>query len=284
MDSSKLLIMNKISSMNNFISDRKNGNLQYGLLLFVLLILSPMVGWAQDLGGCYYIKSNDNAAYYLCPSEPCSLWYHNDAEQPFLTTNTQTGNDRSVWYLMSEMVGDVEYYYLVHLSDDNSDVNKYLTFNEVVASSGGSYQQRLRVHLQEDPDDSDDKNSLFKIVSGSGFYTISPKSDLGKSLNPAGNNYEGYCGTGDKTVTVNGVANTPVGGLIGLWANTDARSKWQLVSTGPDQPTISYSHPYATISHASSTTFKYTTDGSDPFLYGTTTNGTQIEITSPCTI
>ena len=173
---------------------------QVRLLALAALFLLPATGWGQgqNLGGCYYIKNNDEttSTFYLCPSEPCDLVYATD--QPYLTTYPHTGTDRSVWYLTSKMVENVEYYYIVHVSEA-----KYLTFNEQMGTGGtGTYNypdSRIRVHLQSDPDDSSDRKSLFRLRYTSGsdndYYTISPKSDDGKSLNPAGNNTDSYCGT-----------------------------------------------------------------------------------------
>jgi hypothetical protein len=267
-------------------------------LFFALLFLAPLAGWGQtslNLGGCYYIKSNAAQTYYLCPSEPCELVYA--ADQPYLTTNTTGDVARSVWYLTSEVVENVEYYYIVNVSEA-----KYLTLNNVMGTNNGNTNNtynlpnsRLRVHLQPTPDDSPNQKSLFQLryTTSNDYYTISPKlnEENGNSLNPAGDNRNSDCGTNHKKIYLYpDLVLTDVGGLIGLYLNTDSKSRWKLVSTGPAQPTISYNHPNVTFSHASSTSFKYTTDGRDPFLYGTTINGTSIDITEitgitfPCTI
>ena len=238
---------------------------------------------AQDYSGYYYINSNYNTSYYICPSgDECGLYY-NTPNQPYLTTY-QTGQvSGSVWRLQKTTVNEVDYYYVIHHED-----GKYLTYNEVMGT-GTSADSRIRVHLQASPDP--DGNSLFLVnmPAGQTYYTISPKNDSNRSLNPAGNNYNSYCGTSDKTLTING-QSVNVGGLIGLWGNNDERSRWRLNDATPDAPSaITYDYLAKTIAITHPTpnevTIRYTLDGTDPTTNSAVyTSPISYTSTSPCTI
>ena len=149
---------------------------------------------------------------------------------------------------------------MVHAVD-----GKYLTLNDDPSTYSDQNGNRLSLHLQYLKDE--DK-SLFNITKdNSGWYNISPKNKSIWSLNPAGDNYDNRAGTGNKTVNITGVGNNKnVGGLIGLWKNSDAKSKWQFeqVDDKPicDAPTFTNN---GTLSISCSTTganIYYTTDGS----------------------
>ncbi|MBP5527101.1 MAG: chitobiase/beta-hexosaminidase C-terminal domain-containing protein [Bacteroidales bacterium] len=227
-------------------------------LALAAFLLLPAALWAQDLSGTYYIASNDNSAYYLCPSTG-SLVYATG--QPYLTTY-QTGQvSGSVWRIVKDEGSG--YYHIIHAADD-----LYLTHNVSLTNDAS----RLRVHLQSSLDGN---NSLFKVeqVAGQSYYIIEPMTVSGSSLNPAGNNYNNYAGTNDKTAKINGTT-VNVGGLIGLWASTDARSKWLFSDATIAPPAITNNGDgTVTITTETGAAIYYTLDGTTPTT-STLTGGT----------
>ena len=225
-------------------------------------------GTRTDHSGVYYIKNNNDATYYLCTSTVFydGNHYADSGEMPYLTTaKTSTIGDDwdkdAVWRIIKAESGDNNYY-VVHAVD-----GKYLTLNDDPSTYSDKNGNRLSLHLQYFKDE--DK-SLFNITKdNSGWYNISPKNKSTWSLNPAGDNYDNRAGTVNKTVNITGVGNNKnVGGLIGLWQNSDAKSKWQFeqVDDKPicEAPTIVNN---GTISFSCSTegaTVYYTIDNTIP--------------------
>lgn len=233
------------------------------LLLVVMLMMGIGNVWGQDHSGVYYIKNNNNNTFYLCTSTVFydSNHYANSGEMPYLTTaksGTIGAMDEAVWRIIKAESGN--YYYVVHAVD-----GKYLTLNDDPSTYSDINGNRLSLHLQYLKDE--DK-SLFNITKdNSGWYNISPKNKSMWSLNPAGDNYDNRAGTGNKTVNITGVGNNKnVGGLIGLWQNSDAKSKWQFeqVDDKPicDAPTFTNNGTLSISCSTSGATIYYTTDGS----------------------
>ena len=97
--------------------------MRYSLLLLMAWGVSTV--WGQTVSGLngdgyYYITSNGDNTYYLCPAGASYVTY--DVGQPYLTTN-QTGQvDGSLWII--QFIGTESSYQIKHYGD-----NKYLTHN-----------------------------------------------------------------------------------------------------------------------------------------------------------
>ena len=200
--------------------------------------------------GYYYITSNGDNTYYLCPAGASYVTY--DVGQPYLTTN-QTGQvDGSLWII--QFIGTESSYQIKHYGD-----NKYLTHN----TSKSNNASRLRVHLQsEDGGD----NSLFTIPeNGTQIYNIIPKGQS-DGLNPANGNKAGDVGVNITTVTINGTTYN-VGGMIGLYGVSDNNSKWKLTFVKKcvtPEITVDGSGNVTITSVTSGATIYYTDDDTDP--------------------
>ena len=205
--------------------------------------------------GYYFITSNGDNNYYLCPAGASYVTY--DVGQPYLTTN-QTGQvNGSLWII--QYIDTKSSYQIKHYGD-----NKYLTHN----TSKSNNASRLRVHLQsEDGGD----NSLFTIPeNGTQIYNIVPKTQT-DGLNPANGNKQGDVGTNSSTVTINGTTYN-VGGMIGLYGVSDNNSKWKLTFVKKcvtPEITVDGSGNVTITSVTSGATIYYTNDGSDPATSGT---------------
>jgi len=220
-----------------------------------------------DYSGTYYIASydnnnysstNTNSNYYLCPSE---VFYDGDGYQtsgdmPYLTTYKTNRDAKSRWEVkFVKTDNNVDYYYVNHVSS-----SKYLTLND----SRSSDASRIRLHLQEEPATNGDELFYFTVDAKRGnSLTICPKNDSdGRSLNPAGNNYDSYSGTSNKTAKINNVDKN-VGGLIGLYQKDDVRSVWILEEV-VKRPTITIDASGNIAMTAEAGTIYYTTDGTNP--------------------
>ena len=192
--------------------------MRYSLLLLMAWGVSTV--WGQTTpatvsglngDGYYYITSNGDNTYYLCPAGASYVTY--DVGQPYLTTNTTGQVDGSLWII--QYIDTKSSYQIKHYGD-----NKYLTHN----TSKSNTASRLRVHLQsEDGGD----NSLFAISeNGNQIYNIIPKGQS-DGLNPANGNRAGDVGVNSSTVTIGGTTYN-VGGMIGLYGVNDGNSKWIL--------------------------------------------------------
>ena len=200
--------------------------------------------------GYYYITSNGDNSYYLCPAGASYVTY--DVGQPYLTTN-QTGQvNGSLWII--QFIGTESSYQIKHYGD-----NKYLTHN----TSKSDNSSRLRVHLQ--PEDGGD-NSLFTIPeNGTQIYNIVPKTE-NDGLNPANGNKAGDVGVNSSTVKINGTTYN-VGGMIGLYDVSDNNSKWKLTFVKKcvtPEITVDGSSNVTITSVTSGAAIFYTDDDSDP--------------------
>lgn len=262
-------------------------------IFLLLLMLGTGVGeaWGQtDHSGTYYIgavthgeTTADN--YYLCPTES---WKYYDSGnntytstsngQPFLTTYMCRGTDgydakKAIWYV--EKHPTLDYYYIKHASD-----KKYLTYNDAFFSNIG----RVRIHLEDSPADDDALFAINYVSSKSCYEIISKKateteSDGGRIyLNVNKGNKQNLAGDGD---AFNGV-NT--GGIIGLWTsgsaeNTGSGRFYLEEALSIDPPTIMNNYDGTfTISAATGATIYYTTDGTIPTIFTTTTGTTSVNV------
>lgn len=245
--------------------------------LMMLLWMGVNGVWGQtipigiDYGGFYFIASYDaggyNAStpannYYLCPA---TLYYDGDGYQssgvmPYLTTYKTGKIADSVWKIeFVETIDGVDYYRVIHHADGT-----YLTLND----SKTDNVERLRLHLQSDFATNGDALFYFTVdATRNNSMTICPKNDAsGRSLNPAGNNYNNKNATNGRTAKINGVAKN-VGGIIGIYKKDDVRSVWCLEDY-TKTPTITYTGTGTVIisSSENGVTLRYTTDGSTPVV------------------
>ena len=236
------------------------------LVVTMLLLLTLGSGsvWGQTTpetesglngDGYYYITSNGDNSYYLCPAGALYVTY--DVGQPYLTTNTTGQVNGSLWII--QFIGTESSYQIKHYGD-----NKYLTHN----TSKSDNSSRLRVHLQ--PEDGGD-NSLFTIPeNGTQIYNIVPKTET-DGLNPANGNRAGDVGVNSSTVKINGTTYN-VGGMIGLYSKSDNNSKWKLTFVKKcvtPEITVDGSGNVTITSVTSGATICYTNDGSDPAISDT---------------
>ena len=244
------------------------------LLRFAACLILIVVGvgeiWGAFSEGLYYIKSNQNTAYYLCPSIGC--YYDNNVDQPHLTTFKTEGDQYSIWKIVP--TGETDTYYIIHYK-----TGRYLKSNEgfTTVESGNTKKNRKVVHLEVKPESlTDDEDNKFKflIKNNSSLYQIYPKvydtDASGMSFNPT-NEHKDWYAPEDGAVT-NGGAK----GMIGLFDKNNAFSKWQIpsVASAPcatpiikyDGGNINISYPY---SDETGITIYYTTDGTDPATSGT---------------
>lgn len=257
------LVTNEITSRasRDYVSSLTT--LRLVVLMLLMMVLGVSVVKAKIDDGHYYIKSNANQQYFLCPAIGC--YYDNNVDQPHLTTFQTNKDQNSVWEIkFVETVNSVDYYYMIHYK-----TGKYLRSNEGF-DIDGSYGHRKAIHLEEKPSSLDD-TFMFCIKNNSGTYQIYPKNysykgtstdASGWSFNPRGNNQAYY-------VPQNGLAM----GIIGLSGSSDASSKWILESVADalkpcatpiikyDGDNINISYPY---SDETGITIYYTTDGSAP--------------------
>ena len=214
--------------------------------------------------GLYYIRSNKNTAYYLCPSIGC--YYGNNVDQPHLTTFQTNGDQYSIWKIVP-VEGEADTYYIIHYK-----TGRYLKSNENIKSSDGK-NNRKAVHLEVKPATLTD-DFKFLIKNSNSPYQIYPKvywnTDVANmSFNPTSEHKDWYAPED---------GGTGVRGMIGLFDKNNDFSKWQILavasaSTPCATPIIKYdgdniniSYPY---SDETEITIYYTTDGSDPATSGT---------------
>ena len=232
----------------------------------------------------YYIKHNASPTFYLCTSTVFydDNHYANSGDMPYLTTATESTitNDGvwdkdAVWRIIKAESGN--YYYVVHAVD-----GKYLTLNDDPTNFTNNKNEgnRLSLHLQYLKDE---EKSLFIITKSGNWYNITPKTKSTWSLNPAGNNYDTRAGHSDKKQNIAGAGNNLyVGGLIGLWMNDNANSKWQFVEvTGKpicEAPTFTNNGSLSISCSTTGANIYYTTDGST-VPTTSSTNGNSITVT-----
>lgn len=237
-----------------------------------LLLLLMVVGTSEVWGlteGLYYIKSNANQKYYLCPAIGC---YYDNIDQPHLTTYQTNGDQNSIWEVKS--AGSDDNYYLIHYK-----TGKYLKSNSGFSNFDGG-DHRKAVHLEEKPS-SLDESYEFYIKNNSGTYQIYPKQyDIdasSMSFNCRGGNQAYY-------VPQNGAAS----GIVGLYTYSgQPGSQWKFTavaatSTPCATPIIKYdgdniniSYPY---SDETGITIYYTTDGSKPTTSSSNKSSTSFNI------
>ena len=199
--------------------------------------------------GYYYISSNANNAYYLCPA---TVVYQSG--MPFLTTYQTNKDANSLWLVMKS--GD--YYAFVHVK-----TGQYLTLNEEVSSNATAQ----RLHLESLPVGNDiGDNMLFEMtVNGTDIYNIKPKSYTDESSE-------------SKHYLNSGNSNKYTEGIIGFGAANNNNSKWKL-NEAPQKtclpPIVEYdatAKQFTITSVEDDVTIYYTTDGSDPAT-GSTNGG-----------
>ena len=249
--------------------------------MLLLLTLGSGGAWGQtDHSGVYYIKHNADKSYYLCTSTVFydGNHYANSGDMPYLTT-AKTGTiadweNEAVWRIIKAESGN--YYYVVHAID-----GKYLTLNDDptdFVTNNSNPGNRLSLHLQNLKDE---EKSLFKITKSGNWYNISPKSKDIWSLNPAGNNFDTRAGDVSRKQKIGG-QDKGVGGIIGLWVNDNAYSKWQFqeVTGKPicDAPTFTNNGTVSISCSTDGATIYYTTDGST-VPTTSSTNGNSITVT-----
>ena len=261
----------------------KRAELERRLVVSMLLLLTLGSGgaWGQtDHSGVYYIKHNADNSYYLCTSTVFydGNHYANSGDMPYLTT-AKTGTiadweNEAVWRIIKAESGN--YYYVVHAID-----GKYLTLNDDptdFVTNNSNPGNRLSLHLQNLKDE---EKSLFKITKSGNWYNISPKSKDIWSLNPAGNNFDTRAGDVSRKQKIGG-QDKGVGGIIGLWVNDNAYSKWQFqeVTGKPicDAPTFTNNGTVSISCSTDGATIYYTTDGST-VPTTSSTNGNSITVT-----
>ena len=249
-------------------TQRHYGSYPTTLRLVITLLLIMVVGtnttWGQtDYSGVYYIKNTNNNTFYLCTSTVFydGNHYADSGDMPYLTTaksGTIGAMDEAVWRIIK--AESVNYYYVVHAVD-----GKYLTYNDDPTNFTNNKNEgnRLSLHLQYLKDED---NSLFIINKPDNWYNISPKNKSNWSLNPAGDNYDNRAGTSNKTQNIPGAGNNKnVGGIIGLWLNSDAKSKWQFEAvTGKpicETPIFTNNGSFSISCSTTGATIYYTTDG-----------------------
>jgi hypothetical protein len=243
------------------------------VLLVVLLIVGVSEMWGAFSEGLYYIKSNSSNNYFLCPSIGC--YYHNNVDQPHLTTFKTSGDQNSIWKIVPVQNED-DTYYIIHYK-----TGRYLKSNEDFTTDNGTKHNRKAVHLEVKPETLTD-DFKFLIKNNSSPYHIYPKeyytsaSDM--SFNPTNGHKDCYA-----------PANGEVQGMIGLYQNTDNASKW-LIPSVPNAsipcatPTIKYagnqiniSYPY---SDETGITIYYTTDGTEPSTSSSSNTSTSFNISA----
>ena len=257
-------------------------------LLCLMVVTGAVETWGQtgtDYSGTYYISSNNKGnrgattsdRFYLCPSTDSY-----QANQPFVTTKMNNRATDSKWIIkFVETIGEKDYYHVIHAAKDASDVDMYLTYNEILVSNNDA---RVRVHLQENLDETEghEDYNLFYIATGNvkGSVIICPKEDMDiinddtniRSLNPAKNNMDYYEGRNESGPgSFKGYQGTTIycGGLVGLWKYDDNNSTWFLEEAFPHPDISSPSNNQIRISHSGeNATIYYTIDGTNP----TTTN------------
>ena len=239
--------------------------------LVVMMLLMMFVGvnaaWGAFTEGLYYIRSNSNTAFYLCPSIGC--YYDNNVDQPHLTTFQTNGDQYSIWKIVP--TGETDTYYIIHYK-----TGRYLKSNEnfTTVEGGNTKNNRKAVHLEVKPATlTDEENNKFKflIKNNSSTYQIYPKvyytNASGMSFNPTNEHRD--CYAPEDGAIENGGAR----GMIGLFDKSNAFSKWQILDVASDStpcatPIVKYngdniniSYPY---SDETGITIYYTTDGTDP--------------------
>ena len=255
--------------------------LQYATILILMMAVgaNEVKGQDYDYSGTYYIGSTGYVAgnsannFYLCPTEGYifydagnNTYTKTDTGKPFLTTETvksKAGYDVSKALWIIEKHPSLNYYYIIHASD-----NQYLTYNDAFFSNTG----RVRVHL-EDYSSEKDEYVLFAIeyVSSTNSYDIISKYAEDHKTYLNGNTPRKYLNVnkGNKTGLVgdeDSFNNINTGGILGLWSDgssKDPNGKFYLEDYIP-RPTINYNGNDVVITYPTSATIYYTIDGSDP--------------------
>jgi len=243
------------------------------MLLLLLLTLGTTTAWGAFSEGLYYIKSNSDATYYLCPSIGC--YYGNNVDQPHLTTFKTGGDQYSIWKIVP-VENETDTYYIIHYK-----TGRYLKSNEDFTTDNGTKHNRKAVHLEVKPSTLTDDFKFF-IKNNSSPYHIYPKeyytSASNMSFNPTNGHKDCYA-----------PANGEAQGMIGLFANSDAASKWQILSVTStstpcatpiikyDGDNINISYPYT---DETDLTIYYTTDGTQPTTSSSSSSSTSFNIPS----
>ena len=228
---------------------------------------------ADDKGA--YDANNPAQNYYLCSAEDY-VYYQatnnysvSDTGMPFLTTftcrNSETypQTENAVWHIQKHP--DNDYYYVIHNS------GKYLTYNGKI--TGSSKETRMRVHLEASTSPND--NMLFVITKTDNYYTICPKNDSSRSLNPASGNKNSLAGLGED----GGPAGVKVSGIIGIYDKANDGSKWYFERTIAPPVITNNFDGTVTITAEEGSTIYYTTDGTTPTTETTTTGTSSVTVT-----
>ena len=251
---------------------------RYAVCLILMMIVGVNEMWGAFTEGLYYIKSNQNTAYYLCPSIGC--YYGNNVDQPHLTTFKTGGDQYSIWKIVP-VENEADTYYIIHYK-----TGRYLKSNEdfTTVEKNQTKHNRKAVHLEVKPETLTDAFK-FLIKNNSSPYQIYPKvywnTDVANmSFNPTNEHQDCYAPADGA------VENGGAKGMIGLYSKTDNFSKWQIpsVASAPcatpiikyDGDNINISYPY---SDETGITIYYTTDGSDPST-GTSNASTNFNISA----
>jgi hypothetical protein len=278
-----------------------------------MFVLGITTAWGQtDYSGRYYIasdaivsnKSTYNATtpdknYYLCPTDGwCYYKATNDYDadgttypNPFLTTyKWRDGvNDNKVIWIIEKHPTLNYYYFKQHIEGNRY---KYLMLNDKISGTSNNGKNRMRVHLEEHVEDTDDPttNALFSITLASSANANSLANEKSVIITPK--NTETEDGQRKYLVVNGGNANALTGqegkgdgpgktneqykwtkGIIGLYydenSKQDANAPFYLEEAKCSTPVISFDSSTSEVTITSQTggaTIYYTTNGSSPDL------------------
>ena len=196
------------------------------VVLILLMIVGVVEMWGQPADGFYYICSNKETQYYLCPAENCYL--DGDSERPHLTTYNGFGTnlDEAVWLLKKSG----SYYYIL-----NAYTGKFVTANSPFTIGGKTGRKAVHLERSANPDNS----MLFDITTSSPYNIRWKDYTSGYSFNPTSGNQPNRSPS-------DGVA----GGIIGMFGNSDQGSKWLITNADeiPIPPIMTANKAATTIS------------------------------------